>query len=67
MAYPGQGIYKSIRTAVHSKTRRNIAAARQAEGEYLASNSNFEVQAVLHRFDTLCRISEEKKEKKKDT
>ncbi|KAF5518137.1 Sterol 3-beta-glucosyltransferase UGT80B1 [Colletotrichum aenigma] len=64
VAYPGQGIYKSIRTAVHSKTRRNIAAARQAEGEYLASNSNFEVQAVLHRFDTLCRISEEKKEKK---
>ncbi|KAI8292449.1 Sterol 3-beta-glucosyltransferase UGT80B1 [Colletotrichum sp. SAR11_57] len=64
VAYPGQGIYKSIRTAVHSKTRRNIAAARQAEGEYLASNSSFEVQAVLHRFDTLCRISEEKKEKK---
>ncbi|TEA21368.1 Sterol 3-beta-glucosyltransferase UGT80B1 [Colletotrichum sidae] len=59
VAYPSHGIYKTIRTAVKSKTRHKIAAARLVEGEYLARNSQANVQAVLHRFDELCRISEE--------
>ncbi|KAF6836366.1 sterol glucosyltransferase [Colletotrichum musicola] len=61
VAYPGQGIYKSIRTAVKSKTRHSIAAARLREGEYLTRNSQVDVQAVLVRFDELCRIQESKK------
>ncbi|KAJ6567741.1 putative sterol glucosyltransferase [Mycena vulgaris] len=32
VAYPGQGIYKSIRAAAHAKTRKQIIAARHAEG-----------------------------------
>ncbi|KAL0935968.1 sterol glucosyltransferase [Colletotrichum truncatum] len=58
VAYPGQGIYKTIRTAVKSKTRRSIANARLIEGEYLARNNRLDVQAVLKRFDDLCLQSE---------
>lgn len=35
VAYPGQGIAKSIRTAVKSTTRKIIAKARHEEGQYL--------------------------------
>ncbi|KAJ7705308.1 hypothetical protein B0H17DRAFT_664811 [Mycena rosella] len=35
VAYPGQGIYKSLRAAAHAKTRKQIIAARHAEGEWL--------------------------------
>ncbi|KAJ7182617.1 hypothetical protein C8R43DRAFT_1228972 [Mycena crocata] len=35
VAYPGQGIYKSIRTMAHAKTAKQVMAARHAEGEWL--------------------------------
>ncbi|WYZ35207.1 hypothetical protein EsH8_I_001483 [Colletotrichum jinshuiense] len=57
VAYPGQGIYQSIRTAVKSKTRHSIANARRAEGEYLARNSPVDIQLVLQRFDEISRVS----------
>ncbi|OLN88212.1 Sterol 3-beta-glucosyltransferase UGT80B1-like protein 1 [Colletotrichum chlorophyti] len=59
VAYPGQGIYQSIRTAVKSKTRHSIADARRAEGEYLARNGQVSVQQVLQRFDEISRTSAE--------
>lgn len=64
VTYPGQGIYQSIRTAVKSKTRQNIAAARQVEGEYLARNIQVDIHQVLQRFDELCRASEKEKKGK---
>lgn len=35
VAYPGQGICKSILSAVKSKTRKSIMEARHQEGMYL--------------------------------
>ncbi|KAF7369006.1 Glycosyltransferase family 1 protein [Mycena venus] len=35
VAYPGQGIYKSIRAVKHNKTLKQIIAVRHAEGEWL--------------------------------
>lgn len=40
VAYPGQGIAKSIRTAVKSKTRKVIANVRHEEGQYLLRGPN---------------------------
>ncbi|PVH84848.1 glycosyltransferase family 1 protein [Cadophora sp. DSE1049] len=38
VAYPSQGIYRSIRTAVKSKTRKSIEEARIREGEWMLEN-----------------------------
>jgi hypothetical protein len=38
MAYPLQGLYKTCYTAIHSQTRKKIAAQRRAEGRYLYQN-----------------------------
>lgn len=35
MAYPLQGLYKTCYTAIHSRTRKEIAAQRLTEGRYL--------------------------------
>lgn len=35
MAYPLQGLYKTCYTAIHSRTRKETAAQRLAEGRYL--------------------------------
>ncbi|KAJ7049420.1 hypothetical protein C8F01DRAFT_1352251 [Mycena amicta] len=35
LAYPGQGIVKSIRATAHEKTRRHIIKSRHREGEWL--------------------------------
>ncbi|KAK3293855.1 uncharacterized protein B0H64DRAFT_433147 [Chaetomium fimeti] len=51
VAYPGQGIYQSIRSTIRSKTRHDIATARLVEGEYLAGNGSVDTQWVLLRFD----------------
>ncbi|KAL1966364.1 hypothetical protein VTN77DRAFT_4506 [Rasamsonia byssochlamydoides] len=55
-AYSGQGIYKSVRATVKSKTRHDIVKARHAEGQYLLKNMrNCEVEhaAVIRAFDML--------------
>lgn len=39
MAYPLQGLYKTCYTAIHSQTRKEIAAQRRAEGRYLYQNT----------------------------
>jgi hypothetical protein len=38
MAYPLQGLYKTYYTAIHSQTRKEIAAQRLKEGRYLYQN-----------------------------
>lgn len=39
MGYTGAGIAKSLRTAVYTKTKRNITEVRQKEGRWLVENS----------------------------
>ncbi|KAJ1323153.1 sterol 3beta-glucosyltransferase [Microdochium nivale] len=58
LTYPAQGVYQSIRTSVKSKTRHSIAAARQVEGEYLARNTSVNYEAVVQKFDEICRVNE---------
>ena len=56
IAYPGYGICKSLHTLTHTHTRKAIAAARQAEGQYLKENlqaGDIDVAAVLQAFDLL--------------
>ena len=37
VAYPGHGICKNLYTLTHTRTVKAIAAARQAEGQYLVA------------------------------
>ncbi|CAG8896915.1 unnamed protein product [Penicillium egyptiacum] len=39
VAYPGQGLAKSLHSAIHSKTRKQLIKARLTESEYLARQS----------------------------
>ncbi|KAJ5505029.1 hypothetical protein N7463_007903 [Penicillium fimorum] len=39
VAYPGQGLAKSLHSAIHSKTRKQLVKARLAESEYMARQS----------------------------
>ncbi|CAI7581566.1 unnamed protein product [Penicillium bialowiezense] len=39
VAYPGQGLAKSLHSAIHSKTRKEIVKARLNESQYLARQS----------------------------
>lgn len=60
VAYPNQGIAKSIRTAVKSSTRKKIIQARRIESAYLARSSStrdekIDREMVLSRFDELMR------------
>ncbi|CZR62698.1 related to sterol glucosyltransferase [Phialocephala subalpina] len=58
VAYPGQGIAKSIRTAVKSRTRKVIALVRHEEGQYLLKGpigSRIDRAQVLAQFDLLTR------------
>ncbi|KAF3047760.1 hypothetical protein E8E12_011621 [Didymella heteroderae] len=51
VAYPGQGICKSIRHVAKSQTRRNIKASKMLEGEHLVRFiSEADVLAVLNGF-----------------
>ena len=51
VAYPGQGICKSIRRAAKSQTRKNIKLLKMKEGEYLVRFlSEAEVLVVLNGF-----------------
>jgi UDP:flavonoid glycosyltransferase YjiC (YdhE family) len=57
VAYPGEGICKSIRYAARSSTRNRIRAAKLAEGERLSglAITHQEVQIVVDRFERLKR------------
>ncbi|KGO49071.1 UDP-glucuronosyl/UDP-glucosyltransferase [Penicillium expansum] len=39
VAYPGQGLAKSLHSAIHSKTRKQLLKARLIESEYMARQS----------------------------
>ncbi|KAH6658657.1 hypothetical protein BKA67DRAFT_591502 [Truncatella angustata] len=55
VAYPGQGIYQSIRTTVHSHTRQVIAQARREEGVYRSKNlvdRKAKTSAILAAFES---------------
>ncbi|KAJ6551798.1 hypothetical protein B0H19DRAFT_1220897 [Mycena capillaripes] len=57
VAYPGQGIYKSIRAARHGKTLKQIMAARHVEGEWLVGNvKNSERQRVISTYAELLSL-----------
>ncbi|KAL4782156.1 hypothetical protein BJX76DRAFT_349619 [Aspergillus varians] len=54
VAYPGQGIYKTIHTSFKSKTRKEILKARQREAEYLfakAEHDRMDRGAVIRAFE----------------
>lgn len=55
VAYPGEGICKSIRHAVHSGNRRDVKARKMFEGAYLAQRSglNEEVVRTINAFELL--------------
>ncbi|KAE8145253.1 hypothetical protein BDV25DRAFT_133954 [Aspergillus avenaceus] len=56
VAYPAQGITKSIRTVVKSKTRKQIVKARMGEGQYLVHNltrRDLDHAMILDLFDAL--------------
>ena len=55
VAYPGEGICKSIRHAVHSGNRRDIKARKMFEGAYLAQRSglNEDVAGIISAFELL--------------
>lgn len=56
VAYPGLGFYKSIRTAVKTKTRASIMNARRQEASQLLSDSrnsqvlDFQEDAIIDAF-----------------
>lgn len=55
VAYPGEGICKSLRYAVHSGTRRDIKARKMNEGQYLAQRSALskEASGIINAFELL--------------
>lgn len=58
VAYPGHGIYQSVRTLVKSGTRQQIMSARRQEGEYLVQNPSnvpIDVPFILSEFGHLCQ------------
>ncbi|KAE9377348.1 glycosyltransferase family 1 protein [Stipitochalara longipes BDJ] len=58
VAYPGQGIAKSIRSAVRSKLRHSIEKAKHVEGEYLlksAIEKGLDFERLIADFDRSMR------------
>ena len=54
VAYPGEGICKSIRHAVHSRNRKDVKARKMCEGAYLAQRSKLkEVNGIINAFELL--------------
>lgn len=55
VAYPGEGISKSIRHAVHSGNRRDIKARKMFEGKYLFEHSGLsgEATGIINAFELL--------------
>lgn len=58
MAYPMQGITKSIETAIGSKDRRDLVYARLRDGSYYTEGMGITAQEqyrVIERFEMLLR------------
>ncbi|KAH6614137.1 sterol glucosyltransferase [Boeremia exigua] len=55
VAYPGEGICKGLRNAVHSGNRRDIKARKVSEGAYLLERSELDenVAGIIHAFELL--------------
>ncbi|KAI0868294.1 UDP-glucose,sterol transferase [Hypoxylon argillaceum] len=55
VAYPAQGISKSIQARIKGETRRRVVQARWREGEWLLEGGRWtkDVTSVLHDFDGL--------------
>lgn len=56
VAYPGQGICRSLRAAVKTNIRNHIMTARHVEGQYLLSSGDIhdnEDEKVMKAFDVL--------------
>lgn len=60
MSYTSAGIAKSLRTAVYTRTRKIIAAARHVEGRWLIEQGRYgaeEVASITMRFEALKKTS----------
>ncbi|KIY00069.1 uncharacterized protein Z520_03754 [Fonsecaea multimorphosa CBS 102226] len=57
IGYTGQGIYKSIYSAVHSKTKKSVASAQRVQDKYFirAIGTDISKGQVVDEFDRLCR------------
>jgi hypothetical protein len=57
VGYTGQGIYKSLYAAVHSKTKKSVASARRVQDKYFIRANGAEIDAnlVLEEFDRICQ------------
>jgi hypothetical protein len=56
VAYPGQGICKTLRTITHSKTSKSIIEARHREGQWLLegySRTSAEAEDVVSKFNNI--------------
>lgn len=56
IAYPCQGVYKSIHAAMHMKVRKTVARAKFEEGEWLLRKqpaNGVEVESIVRRFLTV--------------
>ncbi|KAI6881446.1 UDP-Glycosyltransferase/glycogen phosphorylase [Hortaea werneckii] len=56
VAYPSQGVYRSLHSALHQSTRNQIIAAKRAEGQWLnreLESDGAEVARVVQRFKSL--------------
>lgn len=51
VAYPGQGIYKSIYASTHGGTSKKIAIARREEGSYLLPRHKTDLRALLEAWE----------------
>ncbi|KAF2829543.1 UDP-Glycosyltransferase/glycogen phosphorylase [Ophiobolus disseminans] len=60
VAYPGDGICKSIRHAAHRSTRRDLRARKLLEGEYLVTKSDIDVRSIIETFGRLRMEGKEK-------
>ncbi|KAF7545181.1 hypothetical protein G7Z17_g9369 [Cylindrodendrum hubeiense] len=63
VAYPGHGIYQSVRTLVKSGVRLRIISARRQEGDYLVQNPGnvpIDVPFILSEFGYLCQKDSER-------
>ncbi|KAJ4288029.1 hypothetical protein N0V90_012045 [Kalmusia sp. IMI 367209] len=53
VAYPGQGLCKSLSALGKSGTRKTIVLQRHLEGEYMAELEAFRRKEILHNYDNL--------------
>lgn len=61
---PLQGVYKSVYSAIHSRTRKLVAEARREEGTWLMSREKggraVDAQAVMRAYDVICKSGDTK-------